>query len=90
MGFSQKVRAKEVLDRHFIKNSDYKEIAFSDEKAILDDDVSLMRSYKRTEKGGQNIKKIMMTIKCFKLLCLKALFIKMNRHVSIAFEKQNQ
>ena len=72
LGFSQKVRAKEVLDRHFIKNSDYKEIAFSSEKAILDDDVSLMRSHKRSEKGGQNIKKIMMTIKCFKSLCLKA------------------
>ena len=72
MGFSQKVRAKEVLDRHFMKNSDYKEIAFSDEKAILDDDVSLIRSHKRSEKGGQNIKKIMMTIKCFKSLCLKA------------------
>jgi len=72
MGFSQKVRAKEVLDRHFIKNIDYKEIAFSDEKAILEDTSVIMRSRKQTEKGGQNIKKIMMTIKCFKSLCLKA------------------
>lgn len=64
LGFSQKVRAKEVLDRHFLKNTDYQEIAFSSEKAI--------DSRKRPEKGGHNIKKIMMTIKCFKSLCLKA------------------
>ena len=68
MGFSQKVRAKEVLDRHFIKNIDYKEIAFSDEKAILEDKSLITRSRKQSEKGGQNIKKIMMTIKCFKSL----------------------
>ena len=33
MGFSQKIRAKEVLDRYFLENTDYKAFAFSIEKA---------------------------------------------------------
>lgn len=65
IGFSTKQNAKFVIERHFIRNIDYNE-------TILDDNRSLMRSHKRSEKGGQNIKKIMMTIKCFKSLCLKA------------------
>jgi hypothetical protein len=59
LGFSTKQNAKIVLERNFILNVNYKES-------------SLMPSHKRTEKGGQNIQKIMMTIKCFKSLCLKA------------------
>jgi hypothetical protein len=72
MGFSQKVRAKEVLERHFTKDTDYKEIAFSDEKAKFEDEMLLNNDVKQKKSGGHNIKKIMMTIKCFKSLCLKA------------------
>lgn len=65
LGFSTKQNAKMVLERHFKINTDYI-------------DGSLMRSHKRSddevihEKGGQNKQKIMLTIKCFKSLCLKA------------------
>ena len=72
MGFSQKVRAKEVIERHFIKDTDYKEIAFSDEKAKVGDEKELANNIRQKRNGGHNIKKIMMTIKCFKSLCLKA------------------
>ena len=65
LGFSTKQHAKSVLERHFKINIDYT-------------DGSLTRSRKRSdveiipEKGGQNKQKIMLTIKCFKSLCLKA------------------
>ena len=65
LGFSTKQHCKSVLERHFKINIDYTE-------------GSLTRSRKRSdeelihEKGGQNKQKIMLTIKCFKSLCLKA------------------
>ena len=62
LGFSQKIRAKECLEKYFKLDIDYKNLAFSDGKATLNDE----------KWGGQNIKKILLTIKCFKSLCLKA------------------
>ena len=76
MGFSQKIRAKELLEKYFIIENDYKmftldqpkvnndnkHVAFSTEKATSDKPIH----------GGHNIKKIMMTVRCFKSLCLKA------------------
>ena len=65
LGFSTKQNAKTVLERHFKINVDYK-------------DGSLMRSHERSdnesiyEKGGQNKQTLLLTIKCFKSLCLKA------------------
>jgi len=60
IGFSKKYYANTVLNRHFIENVDYINLAPS---ASRSDDEKW---------GGQNIKKIMMTINCFKSLCLKA------------------
>jgi archaellum component FlaC len=62
IGFSQKVRAHEVLERHFTVDSDYQQIT-SQMGARVEE---------QKGRGGHNIKKIMMTIKCFKSLCLKA------------------
>ena len=62
IGFSQKVRAHEVLERHFIVDVDYQQIT-SQMGARVEE---------QKGRGGHNIKKIMMTIKCFKSLCLKA------------------
>lgn len=71
IGFSTKQHAKTVIERHFIIDNDYK--LFATEIAEANKDKSLLtRSRKQTEQGGHNIKKIMMTIKCFKSLCLKA------------------
>ena len=62
MGFSKKYYANTVLTKHFIEKTDYINLATADAVARSDDE----------KWGGQNIKKIMMTIKCFKSLCLKA------------------
>jgi len=74
LGFTQKVSAFRVLEKHFKLDIDYKtalqfgkasleeeNIAFPDGKAVL-----------AKKNGGHNIKKIFLTIKCFKSLCLKA------------------
>jgi hypothetical protein len=63
LGFSQKIRAKEILEKNFKIDVDYK-TAFSEKKALTECGVK--------QNGGHNIKKIYLTIKCFKSLCLKA------------------
>jgi hypothetical protein len=63
LGFSQKIRAKEILEKNFNLDVDYK-TAFSIGKAVLETSVK--------QNGGQNKQTILLTIKCFKSLCLKA------------------
>lgn len=58
LGFSQKIRGKELLEKNFVIDKDYK---------IL---LSLQREQKGS--GGHNKQKIMLNIKTFKSLCLKA------------------
>ena len=60
LGFSQKIRAKELLERNFKLDIDY--------KCLLSLDVKQTN----TGRGGHNKEKIMLNIKTFKLLCLKA------------------
>ena len=61
LGFQQKYHAKIVLERNFISDIDYKVFAPASSGANID-----------VKRGGHNIKKIMMNIRCFKSLCLKA------------------
>jgi hypothetical protein len=60
LGFNQKVKAKILLENHFILNKDYTK--------------SLSHTGKRTShiKGGQNRETILLTIDTFKKFCLKA------------------
>lgn len=60
LGFSTKQKAKELLKKNFTQDKDYK--------------LSLNQQVKQTNniKGGHNKESFMMTIKTFKLLCLKA------------------
>ncbi len=67
MGFSQKIHASVLLDKLFLVDIDYKIIVPQNGESCL---LSPLREQKG--RGGHNIKKIMMTIKCFKSLCLKA------------------
>ena len=62
LGFSQKIRAKECLEKYFKLDIEYK-LAFPLEKAVFE---------KQKINGGQNKQTILLTIKCFKSLCLKA------------------
>ena len=60
LGFSQKINAKNLLEKNFILDIDYKK--------------SLLLQQKQTGhvKGGHNKEIIMLTIKAFKSFCLKA------------------
>lgn len=59
-GFQQKVKAKALLEKHFTVERDYV--------------ISLSQPGKRSSqvKGGQNKEVIMLTVRAFKLFCLKA------------------
>ena len=60
LGFQQKYHAKVVLEKNFILDKNY---------IVL---LPNAREQKKEGRGGHNIKKIMMTINTFKLLCLKS------------------
>jgi len=61
LGFSTKQKTELLLDKNFILNTDYKILALNPKVKL-----------EKCNNGGQNIKKIYLTIKCFKSLCLKA------------------
>ena len=62
LGFNQKIDCKRLLEKHFVINIDYKNLALFSPKASLE----------KEKHGGQNKQTILLTIKCFKSLCLKA------------------
>ncbi len=59
LGFQQKVNAVTVLEKHFKMDVDYKNITELDAPKIKIN-------------GGQNKQTIMLTVRCFKSLCLKS------------------
>jgi hypothetical protein len=60
LGFSTKFNAERTLEKYFKLDIDYKTASHLGEAVLA------------KQNGGQNIKKIFLTIKCFKSLCLKA------------------
>ena len=62
LGFASKFNSIRMLEKHFKLDIDYK-TASQVGKAVLE---------KEKQNGGQNKQTIMLTIKCFKSLCLKA------------------
>ena len=62
LGFNQKIDCKRLLEKHFVNDIDYKNIALLLSKASLE----------KEKHGGQNKQTIILTIKCFKSLCLKS------------------
>jgi len=60
LGFSQKAHSKTCLEKYFIDEKDY--------KCLL----SQPREQKNTGRGGHNREQIIMTVKTFKLFCIKA------------------
>jgi hypothetical protein len=65
LGFQQKVKAVVLLEKHFKCDIDYK-TAFPHGKAVSEQEPTVKQN------GGQNKQTILLTIKCFKSLCLKA------------------
>jgi hypothetical protein len=87
MGFKQKINAKMILEKYFKVDIDYKEkSAFVVTKALFENVLPNYNSSLDEEKtafpdgkavfvkqnGGQNKQTILLTVKCFKSLCLKA------------------
>jgi hypothetical protein len=75
LGFKQKIDSKRLLEKHFRLDVDYK-TSFSDGKAVLNKENLALGDTKASSNeekwGGHNKQTILLTIKCFKSLCLKA------------------
>jgi hypothetical protein len=73
LGFTQKVTAKTMIETNFKIDVDYKNVSSDDSD---DDQPSNSPNKSGSEKpkkhGGHNKQTIKLTIRCFKLLCLKA------------------
>jgi hypothetical protein len=65
LGFQQKYHAKTVLEKHFRMDIDYK-TALATSGAVSEQEPTVKQN------GGHNKQTILLTIKCFKSLCLKA------------------
>ena len=61
LGFSSKYNLIRILEKFFVKNIDYKDFSLCGEE-----------KQEIGNKGGHNIIKIMLNLKCFKTVCLKA------------------
>jgi MSV199 domain/T5orf172 domain len=78
LGFTLKENAKRILLKHFELDVDYKtaspncEAVFELENTLSQENASSLKSKQEDKHGGQNRQIIMLTIKCFKSLCLKA------------------
>jgi len=73
LGFSQKIRAKELLEKQFIINKDYKYLlSVEGNQTINVNSFIALDSEQKKGRGGHNVQKIFMNLKTFKSLCLKA------------------
>jgi hypothetical protein len=73
LGFSQKIRAKELLEKQFVINKDYKYLlSFEGNQIINVNSFLAVESEQKKGRGGHNVQKIFLNIKTFKSLCLKA------------------
>jgi len=88
IGFTSKFNAERLLEKHFVMNTDYKEASLLGEAVFEDDKEQVSNNSPKSktisckipkQNGGQNRKIIMLTIKCFKSLCLKAQTKKANK-----------
>jgi len=66
LGFTQKISAIRVLEKHFKCDTDYKTALQFDKADLKEKEENIKQN------GGQNKQTILLTIKCFKSLCLKA------------------
>jgi cell division septum initiation protein DivIVA len=77
LGFSTKQHSSNLLEKNFKIDIDYKISKLCDTHSESDEEGMEKTAYPIEKavfkkNGGQNIKKIFLTIKCFKSLCLKA------------------
>jgi len=68
MGFNQKYNTERLLEKHFVIDKDY----IKSLNGELENSLLLPKEEQKKGRGGHNIKKIMLNVKTFKSLCLKA------------------
>jgi hypothetical protein len=69
LGFSQKQRARELLEKQFVLDKDYKNIDLECSKSS---ELASLSSKAKKSHGGHNKEIFMLNVKTFKSLCLKA------------------
>jgi hypothetical protein len=69
LGFSQKARAKELIEKNFMIDKDYKVLLSFEGKQTFAPEAS---GAKKSNRGGHNKEIIMLNIDTFKRFCLKA------------------
>jgi hypothetical protein len=67
VGFSVKIKAKTLLEKYFKEDIDYKKSLYDSAQQT-----NINKDDKKKNRGGQNIQKIFLNIKTFKLFCIKA------------------
>jgi hypothetical protein len=75
LGFSQKIRAKELLEKQFVIDKDYKcLLSFEGKQTTCINALKTQSGEQKKGKGrgGHNLQKYILNIKTFKSLCLKA------------------
>ena len=75
LGFKQKIDSKRLLEKHFKLDIDYKTAHATSGTVLNNENLALgdSKASSNDEKwGGHNKQTILLTIKCFKSLCLKA------------------
>ncbi len=68
LGFNKKANAKFLLENNFKENIDYKFLLLNNQQQKNED----LNDNKKEGRGGYNKITILLTVKCFKLLCIKA------------------
>ena len=68
LGFQQKVKAKILLEKNFTINIDYKNLLSHEGKQNIYNNINI----KKSGSGGHNKETFMLTVKTFKLFCIKA------------------
>jgi hypothetical protein len=74
LGFSQKITSKRMLEKNFVIDRDYKVLLYPkvEQKQASDNVTPVNVASDKDTRGGHNRELIMMTVKTFKTLCLKA------------------
>jgi hypothetical protein len=67
LGFQQKINARLLLEKNFRTDIDYKTVSRLGEAVSEEENATKVK-----QNGGHNKQTVMLTIKCFKSLCLKA------------------
>jgi len=70
LGYSKKDKFTNMLEKDFENNIDFKISEDSSQEVLLNKNIK--QNFSNENRGGSNKKKIYLTVKCFKQVCMKA------------------